>query len=218
MGQLSSFYKDFQSNFWVHLRILGQPCEFYLMGGASLGGWMGGARSFAELVPALRALARVLEASGRPFFGGAHPHIGDFGAFKQADNWSRLAPAQHASLGGAWATWHRRMPRGPAARGRASTCTSKAGRAPRTPRGTRMLATLGASSPASKTPAKERRARRRRGCDSWIKQMCCVCRVLSLLKLQPCVAGLSPTGSYLNATPNNLPTPNTTITNPHHSV
>jgi hypothetical protein len=30
LGQLYGFYRDFQSNFWVNLRILGQPCEFHL--------------------------------------------------------------------------------------------------------------------------------------------------------------------------------------------
>ena len=30
LGQLYGSYMDFQSNFWVDLRILGQPCEFYL--------------------------------------------------------------------------------------------------------------------------------------------------------------------------------------------
>ena len=28
LGQLQGSYRDFQSNFWVVLRILGQPCEF----------------------------------------------------------------------------------------------------------------------------------------------------------------------------------------------
>jgi hypothetical protein len=35
MGQLYSYYRDFQSNFWVKLRILGQPCGFYLLAGAA---------------------------------------------------------------------------------------------------------------------------------------------------------------------------------------
>jgi hypothetical protein len=30
LGQLQGSYRDFQSNCWVNLRILGQPCEFYL--------------------------------------------------------------------------------------------------------------------------------------------------------------------------------------------
>ena len=30
LGQLEGPYRDFQSNCWVNLRILGQPCEFYL--------------------------------------------------------------------------------------------------------------------------------------------------------------------------------------------
>jgi hypothetical protein len=30
LGQLYGSYRGFQSNFWVNLRILGQPCEFYL--------------------------------------------------------------------------------------------------------------------------------------------------------------------------------------------
>ena len=33
LGQLRGSYRDFQSNFWVNLRILGQPCEFYLIFG-----------------------------------------------------------------------------------------------------------------------------------------------------------------------------------------
>jgi hypothetical protein len=32
LGQLKALYRDSQSNFWVNLRILGQPCEFYLGG------------------------------------------------------------------------------------------------------------------------------------------------------------------------------------------
>jgi hypothetical protein len=31
LGQLYGSYRDFQSNCWVNLRILGQPCEFYLV-------------------------------------------------------------------------------------------------------------------------------------------------------------------------------------------
>ena len=34
LGQLYGSYRDFQSNCWVNLRILGQPCEFYLAAGA----------------------------------------------------------------------------------------------------------------------------------------------------------------------------------------
>jgi hypothetical protein len=30
LDPLLGSYRDFQSNFWVNLRILGQPCEFYL--------------------------------------------------------------------------------------------------------------------------------------------------------------------------------------------
>ena len=30
LGQLYGSYRDFQSNCWVNLRILGQPCEFHL--------------------------------------------------------------------------------------------------------------------------------------------------------------------------------------------
>jgi hypothetical protein len=33
LGQLYGSYRDFQSNCWVNLRILGQPCEFYLLAG-----------------------------------------------------------------------------------------------------------------------------------------------------------------------------------------
>ena len=32
LGQLYGSYRDYQSNFWVNLRILGQPCEFYVTG------------------------------------------------------------------------------------------------------------------------------------------------------------------------------------------
>ena len=31
LGQLQGSYGDFQSNCWVNLRILGQPCDFYLL-------------------------------------------------------------------------------------------------------------------------------------------------------------------------------------------
>jgi hypothetical protein len=31
LGQLEGSYRDFQSNCWVNLQILGQPCEFYLL-------------------------------------------------------------------------------------------------------------------------------------------------------------------------------------------
>jgi hypothetical protein len=31
LGQLEGSYRDFQSNCWVNLRILSQPCEFYLI-------------------------------------------------------------------------------------------------------------------------------------------------------------------------------------------
>jgi hypothetical protein len=30
LGQLYGFCRDFQSNFWVDLQFVGQPCEFYL--------------------------------------------------------------------------------------------------------------------------------------------------------------------------------------------
>jgi hypothetical protein len=30
LGQIEGSYRDFQSNCWVNLRILGQPCGFYL--------------------------------------------------------------------------------------------------------------------------------------------------------------------------------------------
>jgi hypothetical protein len=32
LGQLQGSFRDFQSNCWVNLRILGQPCELYLLG------------------------------------------------------------------------------------------------------------------------------------------------------------------------------------------
>ena len=35
LGQLRCSHMDFQSNCWVNLRILGQPCEFYLPGPAA---------------------------------------------------------------------------------------------------------------------------------------------------------------------------------------
>jgi hypothetical protein len=37
LGQLEGSYRDFQSNCWVNLRILGQPCEFYLRALAARG-------------------------------------------------------------------------------------------------------------------------------------------------------------------------------------
>jgi hypothetical protein len=54
-GQLSGSYRDVQINCWVDLRILGQPCGFYLVGAATsgLGRWalMGTARP-TRLLPA----------------------------------------------------------------------------------------------------------------------------------------------------------------------
>ena len=64
-------------------------------------------RAYADLLPALRALAA--ELGGRPFFGGAAPHYGDFGLWKQADNFTLLDPAASATLGAEWAAWRLRM-------------------------------------------------------------------------------------------------------------
>ena len=74
-----------------------------IMNGEILGEWMAAPRSFADLLPALRAL--VVELGDRPFFGGDHPHYGDFGVWKQADSFRLLDPAASASLGSAWGAW-----------------------------------------------------------------------------------------------------------------